>query len=176
MMRLNLEIEYSFMTVGHTKFSCDRCFGVFKKKCNQTELWTLYDIAKTCNKSGVCHYAELVGTHDGNVLVECFDWANMFAPHFRKISNITDYHHFRCNHNEPGIVYCLRELDDEPVRLDLRKKNAPASFPELTECVPSGFSEERSKYLFDEIREFCKQGTEDLVAPRPTEKRHKGPQ
>ena len=29
---LNIYTEYSFITFGHTKFSCDHCFGNFKKK------------------------------------------------------------------------------------------------------------------------------------------------
>ena len=41
------------MTVGHTKFSCDRNFGVLKRKTNRTELWTLYDIASAVNESGI---------------------------------------------------------------------------------------------------------------------------
>ena len=40
------------MTVGHTKFSCDRNFGVLKKKTNVTDLGTLYKIAETVNNSG----------------------------------------------------------------------------------------------------------------------------
>ena len=30
---------------------------------------------------------------------------------------------------------------------------------------PSGMSKERAEYLYKEIRGFCKNGTEDLVAP-----------
>ena len=41
------------MTVGHTKFSCDRNFGVLKKKTNVTILSTLYTIAQTVNESGM---------------------------------------------------------------------------------------------------------------------------
>jgi len=74
MTGLHKKIEYSFMTVGHTKFSCDRSFGVLKQK-NHTELRTLYDIAKSVNESGECNSAELVGYHNGKVSVKAFDWA-----------------------------------------------------------------------------------------------------
>ena len=30
---------------------------------------------------------------------------------------------------------------------------------------PQGLDEERRRYLFNEITQFCKSGTEDLVAP-----------
>ena len=49
---LHKSVEYTFMTVGHTKFSCDRNFGVLKKKTNVTDLGTLYKIAETVNNSG----------------------------------------------------------------------------------------------------------------------------
>ena len=53
MTGLHEEIDFSFMTVGHTKFSCDRNFGVLKRKTNRTELWTLYNIASAVNDSGL---------------------------------------------------------------------------------------------------------------------------
>ena len=52
MAKLHTNIEYSFMSVGHTKFACDQNFGVLKRKTNKTELWTLYDIATAVNNSG----------------------------------------------------------------------------------------------------------------------------
>lgn len=33
---------------------------------------------------------------------------------------------------------------------------------------PTGIIRERADYLYKEIREFCRPGTEDLVAPRVT--------
>ena len=33
--------------------------------------------------------------------------------------------------------------------------------------VPLGLDEDRKRYLYREIREFCRPGTEDLVAPAP---------
>jgi len=35
------------------------------------------------------------------------------------------------------------------------------------EVQPEGLSEERKIYLYREIRQFCKPGTENLVAPAP---------
>ncbi|MCG8625900.1 MAG: hypothetical protein MJE68_28370, partial [Proteobacteria bacterium] len=33
---------------------------------------------------------------------------------------------------------------------------------------PSGLSLERQQYLFEKIREFCREGTKDLVCPNPS--------
>lgn len=38
-------------------------------------------------------------------------------------------------------------------------------FPE--EIKPEGLSKERQAYLYQEIREFCAPGTENLVCPKP---------
>ena len=69
--------------------------------------------------------------------------------------------------NEPGIISCYKTLDDEPVKINIfRKKNPPivtATLPDIVE--PKGFSKQRSEYLRKEIRQFCRHGTEDLVAP-----------
>ena len=173
MSGLNTDIEYSFMTVGHTKFSCDRCFGAFKKKVITTPIHTIYEVAFTCDNSSTCNLAELVGTHDGNVLVETYDWASMLSHYFKKMTNITDYHHFQFSAAEPGIVNVSVGLDDEPpFSIMLLKKDAPPFDGQLPETIPpKGFTPEREEYLYNEIREFCKEGVEDLVAPIPTAKR-----
>ena len=51
----------------------------------------------------------------------------------------------------------------------LLKNNAillpPSTLPDVVN--PDGLTEERKNYLFREIRQFCKPGTEDIVAPAP---------
>lgn len=166
-MGLHNEIEYSFMVVGHTKFSCDRCFGALKKKTSVTALWTLYDIAKCCDDSAICNTSKLVGTHTGDVLVPTYDWVAMLSKYFYKVPNITDFHHFRIKSSDPGTVHCLRRLDSPPTILNLFKKNTKfvKEMPEIIQ--PHGFTAARKKYLYQEIRHFCAEGTEDVVAPVP---------
>jgi len=38
---LHFSIEYSFLIAGHTKFSCDQCFGTMKTKIKKTPVWTI---------------------------------------------------------------------------------------------------------------------------------------
>ena len=174
MTGLHRKIEYSFTVVGHTKFSCDRAFGVLKKKPNLTELWTLYDIVDTVYKSGECNHPELVGFHDGRVAVKTYNWSEKLSLFFKKIDNITTFHHFKFDSEQPGIVECYTSLESEPTVLNLLKKKIPENLHEMPEIIsPAGFSEERSNYLFNDIREYCKPGTEDLVAPCPSNKKHK---
>ena len=171
MTGLNTNIEYSFVTVGHTKFSCDRCFGVFKKKVNRTPLHTLYNVATICEESGDCNSTQLVGTHDGQVFVECFDWTRFLSDFFRKIPQVTSYDHFYFTSKEPGVIKYSAELNQDLESFNLMKRDAPPFRGHPVVYPPRGFVPEREEYLFNEIREFCAKGTEDLVAPAPTNKR-----
>ena len=69
--------------------------------------------------------------------------------------------------DEPGIVSCYETLNSEPVKISVfRKRNPPVVTAELPDIVePKGFTKARAEYLRKEIRQFCKHGTEDLVAP-----------
>ena len=41
----------------------------------------------------------------------------------------------------------------------------PSNFPIPLE--PKGFDQQRKLYRFNEVRQFCKEGTEDLIVPKP---------
>ena len=157
------------MVAGHTKFSCDRCFGVLKKKTNTTPLWTIYDIAKATNESGECNHVQLIGDHLGNLHVESFDWAKGLSNFFKKIPVITDYHHFKFDANKPGIVSCSVDVDKEYVDINILKPdvtfNKDFCFEKL---LPNGLPLKRQWYLYKEVRPFCKEGTEDIIAPKPS--------
>ncbi|XP_066913328.1 uncharacterized protein [Clytia hemisphaerica] len=165
---LHEKIEYSFMIAGHTKFSCDRCFGSFKKKLRSTYVSSLYEIGEVCD-STKCNFAVLVGNHNKEIYVKTYDWTTHFEKtlKFLKFKDMLKYHHFRMSKDEPGIVSCLETLDAEPVKISLfRKRNAPAVTSVLPDVVePKGFTKARADYLRKEIRQFCKHGTEKLVAP-----------
>ena len=129
-------------------------------------MMSLYDIAAVCDDSSKSNFAVLVGTHDGRMLVPTYNWADHLAPHFRKVPGIKSFHHFRMSAGNPGIVHCFRTLDDRcPVEFNLLKGNGISSLPSIID--PSGLSRDRMNYLFNEIREFCASGSEDLVAPAP---------
>ena len=69
--------------------------------------------------------------------------------------------------DEPGIVRCFASLDDKPTIVSIFKKNTETNIsPVLPDVVePKGFTKQRAEYLRKEIRQFCRPGTEDLVAP-----------
>lgn len=73
-------------------------------------MWNLYDVARLCGESSKSNFPVLVGTHDGKVLVNVYDWSNELSKYFSSVPNSKSYQHFRMSNEEPGFVYCLREL------------------------------------------------------------------
>ena len=113
--------------------------------------------------------AQLVATHDGRIIVPAYDWSTFLGQYFKKITNITNFHHFRFTENEPGVVYCKQSVSSPEQRFVLLKNRAviPPVAVLPKEIKPEGLSQERKNYLYREIRQFCRQGTENLVAPAP---------
>lgn len=166
---LHNSCTYSFLLVGHTKFACDWCFGLLKQKVRKTFISSLFDLANAVEESTVSgvNVSQLCGLHDGTVLVPVYDWATFLTRYFKKFPNIKQFHHFRFQKDTPGIMY-YKQFSDSPELTFLLLKRVdvlPVSFPD--EIVPSGLDMQRKTYLFRKIREFCREGTEDLVAPSP---------
>ena len=93
---LHKEITISFLLVGHTKFSPDQCFGLFKRKYKQTKVGTLEDIAAVVESSASVNYAQLVGKSDCTILIPSYDWSSYFADTAIQTSlkGIRKMHHF----------------------------------------------------------------------------------
>ena len=168
---LHQSIKYSFLIAGHTKFGPDRCFGILKKAYKVSYISSIYELAQmvdTSSNTGV-NKAQLVSTHDGRVIVPVYDWCTFLGQYFKKIANIKKFHHFRFSKEEPGVVYC-REYLTSPEQACVLLKDG-AVIPPVSvlphKINPEGLSDERKNYLHREIRQFCKPGTEDLVAPVP---------
>ena len=67
------------------------------------------------------------------------------------------------------MVY-YKEFANSPERSFMLLKHQAVLPPSTTTppvIEPNGLSEERKHYLHREIRQFCKPGTEDIVAPAP---------
>ena len=171
MNELHASIIYSFLIAGHTKFGPDRSFGMIKKAYKVTYVSSLYEFAsmvETSSNLGV-NKAQRVRTHDGKIIVPVYDWASFLGRYFNKIPHIKKFHHFRFVKDNPGMVY-FKEFVTSPEQSFMLLKD-PAVRPPLSVLPPTinpdGLTEERKRYLFREIRQFCKPGTEDIVAPEP---------
>ena len=112
--------------------------------------------------------SKLCGLHDGTVLVPEYDWVKFLEPFFKKISGKSKFPHFRFTKERPGVVFCRILSGSEEMEFHILKDPAvrPQNHLPLL-VVPLGLDEDRKQYLYREIREFCRTGTEDLVAPTP---------
>ena len=80
------------------------------------------------------------------------------------------YHHFTFSAQQPGVVV-MKEFSDSvgtPYTMLSDNEWCPLS-DELPQVVsPAGLSLTRQWYVYRQIREYCKEGTEDVVCPKPS--------
>ena len=98
-------ITLSFLVTGHTKFSPDWCFGLFKRLYRRTYVGCITDIAEVVEKSAVCNTAKIISAENGNVIVPSYDWSTYLTPHFKRINGIKGYLHFHFSKAHPNIVF-----------------------------------------------------------------------
>lgn len=116
--------------------------------------------------SGV-NVAKLCVLHGGTVLVPVHDWAK-FLETFKKIPGISKFHHFRFSKDHPGVVFCNTLVGSPKMELTILKSpnvRPPNQLP--PKIILLGLDEQRKQYLYREIWEFRRPGTEDLLAPAP---------
>ena len=110
------------MLTGHTKFSCDWCFGIVKRLYNKTKVDCLQDIMPVVEQSSDVNLSQLCGTEDGDVIVPSFGWTTFLARFFCKIINIKKFHHF--HFEEGSTTLRVQEYSDSVfIEHELLKQN-----------------------------------------------------
>ena len=151
-------ITYSFLIVGHTKFGLDRGFGLLKKSYKVSYVSSLYEFARLVETSSSVgsNKAQIVGTHDGRVIVPVYDWVSLLGPYFKKMPNIKKFHHFSLSKENPGMVSCKEAVYSQQQSFMLLRDQAmvlpSATLPPTV--GPDGLSEETRRYLYREIWPF----------------------
>ena len=163
---LNKSITVSLI-VGHTKFSPDWCYGLFKQLYRKSKIGCLDDIVRVV-KSAAVNCAQLVGTQDGRVLVPTYDWATFFDRPFRQrvLKGIKAMHHLQFTDAQPGYAFDKDSVDgpEQVIQLTQDDEWKPQASDLPPEIPPPGLSLERQQYLYDKIREFCPEDCRDLVS------------
>ena len=86
------------------------------------------------------------------------DWAGFLSSHFRRLDGIKQYHHFRCERDHPGVVFLKKTATaEEEQRCLLRGVWLPSPVEKPPSITPAGLSLERLKYLYNKIREYCRE-------------------
>ena len=155
------------MVIGHTKFAPDGCFGLLKRAYRRTEVSSLADLEQWSSPRLL---STRQSSQTGEPIVPMRDWASFLGPHFKKLTGIKKYHHFRFDKSSPGVVYLRVNSDSQEEKRCLLKdpswKPDPSDLPPV--ITPTGLSLDRQRYFFDNIRVFCREDTKDLVCPQST--------
>ena len=135
-------ITLSFLIAGHTKFSCDWCFGLVHRKFKRSIVGCLADMERVVTESARGNIPQLVGNEKGEVFVPTYDWKTYLAQCFKKVVEIKRFHHFIFNKGSQGSV-TLREASDkeESVQKLLLAQPPSDQLPPLVQ--PEGLSPQR---------------------------------
>ena len=159
-LRLNDDIECSFMIPYHTRFGPDWCFGLIKLKYKRSYVSSVSQLGDVVSKSTTKKInvpQHISDPNSGETLVEVRDWKPYLEKRFKKLPNITKYQHFRFSFEHPGCVF-VRELPSSPEKKIslLGQPVEQVQFLPMPKIVaPPGLSAEREWYLYDQIREHC---------------------
>ena len=93
MTDVHKEITISFLLVGHTKFTPDWCFGLFKRLFKRTKVSTLEEIAGVVQRSSAVNYPQVVGSYDGTSLVHFYNLNSLFDSKTTALKGIIKFHH-----------------------------------------------------------------------------------
>lgn len=191
----NDEIELSFMPVGHTKFSCDWAFGLFKILFRRFQAFLLDHILDIFRKSSRVNIGVKVADEAGNLCFPFYDWQDFFKRlSWKTIPLITQYSHFNLYKEHPGLVYCRQRLSDEPTIVEIgllpenfyntenvddpETESDPIAVNEilvsnvadeyvLKEAVGPQMTTARRQYFYDKIRKYCNNESKDILCPQP---------
>ncbi|VDI42640.1 Hypothetical predicted protein [Mytilus galloprovincialis] len=97
-----------------------------------------------------------------------YRWGNFFTNYFKPPRGIGKFHHFRFTR----VVFARETLDQPEKRLALLKEstNVPELLTTLPEVIqPAGLTEERMRYLYNEVRPFFQYNFRDEFCPRASE-------
>jgi len=146
-------ITYSFMVAGHTKFSPDGFFGLFKLKLKNSEVDDLEDLVNVVESStNGYNNAQTIYDENGERKVFFHNWAEYLKKNFKPLSNILSYHHFIFNQEEPGIVYVKKNINGELMTIDITKNFTMDAV--LEEKHPLGLTPERQKYILENVIQY----------------------
>ena len=138
------KITYSFMIAGHTKFSPDGFFELFKLKLRKSEVENLNDLVQVVKESTNHGYnlAQTVFDQEGKRLV--YAWTEFLTNFFKPILNLLKQGHFVFSKDKLGIVEIKETVDREKLLVDIKKTKEIFNIIGFSyRTLPKGLSIER---------------------------------
>jgi hypothetical protein len=149
------KITYSFMVPGHTKFSPDGFFGLFKLKLKNSEVDDLDDLVKVVESSTKGYnIAQTIYNETGEREVFFYSWTKYLKNFFVPLPNILKYHHFTFDQEEPGIVYVKQKIEEKEFTIDIIKSSNLESDIILEQKHPVGLTADRQKYILENVIQY----------------------
>jgi hypothetical protein len=150
---LHEKITYSFMVAGHTKFTPDGFFGLFKLKLRQSEVDDMEDLVKVVKESTIGGYnvAQTIFNSDGQREVFFYKWTEFLINYFNSVPQIKKQHHFVLNQDRIGFVEVKTAINEGSQIINLTKKGYSLNNPLFPkEIIAKKLTPERQWYLYEE--------------------------
>ena len=139
----------------------------------RTDVSSFAQIAKLVEEStqGGQNRAFVIGSEPPSQRFYYYDWNEFLSTYYKHIPQITSYYHFYFSKEYPGKVVLREFADSEEIMMDVLKQGVNVD-PTALPCTlsPSGLSEQRKQYLYNEIRVFCDEEYKDITCPEPSQK------
>jgi len=169
---LHDKITYSFMVAGHTKFTPDGFFGLFKLKLRYSEVDDMEDLIKVVKESttGGYNVAQPIFNNDGQRNVFFYNWTEFLVNYFNTVPQIKKQHHFILSQDKIGIVEVKTAVNEGSQMINLTKKGYSVNLPSFPkEKIAKGLTPERQWYLYEEIRKHVQDPSKhDAYCPLPS--------
>ena len=150
---LHKSITYSFLPVGHTKFSPDWCFGLLKRKLRHSKVDSLHDLVGVVERSATVDLAQLTGTQNGEVIVKTYNWQQEhLSSSFKKVPQIKKLHHFIITKNDQGqpVLEVKEDIYDNFREVNMVTGKISSELP--TQIIPKGFWKDNLTYTTRFVR------------------------
>lgn len=97
-----------------------------------------------------------------------------FLPNLQKMDGILKHNYFKTTNDEPCVLYFKSKVDHEWSTINLRNNKKPCCWENASpeEQFAPGLSQERVKYLYEQIRKhIVDEEIADYVCPKPNQRK-----
>lgn len=162
---LHHDITLSFMRVGHTRCFVDGNFGLIKQTYRSADVDTVEQLSLIVSRSSRTNTAQMFPW-------EWREWDKMLGGLFGAVKGIRKYQHFHIAPDSSGtIVAKVSCTSEDEVTIPFLKRGVTTEkvgHAALPPCIPPpGLSEERRKYLYEQIRPHVWAEFRDITCPHP---------
>lgn len=169
---LNTKITLTFVSANLSKLDPKYKFGLFKSKLQQSATSCLNDVVEVLNSTdadSAVDFSFLVGNEKGELYMDVYDWQVAFsAAHFARIPFITNQSYFYFDNRWRGKVKCLKTIGDVMQTYTIFESSYDVSKMNFEKIKPLGLSYERKLYLYEHVRPYCAEESQDVVCPLPS--------